>query len=213
MRRWEIARAHARCSIKDSRSDRAGVRERGFLGATTRRIAQAAGVNEVTLFRRFGSKQALLKEAIGLGRQVSPLPRLPAEPAAPLLELTTWCRAHIERFAERRLLLRKSLAESNRHPELVPWEAFGLPMMTADLRGYVDWLVHRDLLQPRGDPAAAITMLLSTLLADGLGREHFPSLFPTPSPRAPEAYARAFLAAIGGIRRCRSPERRRRRVR
>lgn len=32
----------------------------GFRGTTTRRIAQAAGVNEVTLFRRFGSKAGLL---------------------------------------------------------------------------------------------------------------------------------------------------------
>ena len=29
----------------------------GFRGATTRRIAQEAGVNEVTLFRQFGSKE------------------------------------------------------------------------------------------------------------------------------------------------------------
>jgi AcrR family transcriptional regulator len=33
----------------------------GFRGATTRRIAREAGVNEVTLFRRFGSKAALLE--------------------------------------------------------------------------------------------------------------------------------------------------------
>ncbi len=39
--------------------------ERGYLGATTRAIAKAAGVNEVTLFRRFGSKDKLLGAAIG----------------------------------------------------------------------------------------------------------------------------------------------------
>jgi AcrR family transcriptional regulator len=32
----------------------------GYRGATTRRIAEEAGVNEVTLFRQFGSKSALL---------------------------------------------------------------------------------------------------------------------------------------------------------
>src|SRR5574339_309511 len=36
----------------------------GVRGATTKRIAQAAGVNEVTLFRHFGSKDALLQEAL-----------------------------------------------------------------------------------------------------------------------------------------------------
>jgi AcrR family transcriptional regulator len=38
--------------------------ERGYAGATTRRIAQAAGINEVTLFRRFGDKRQLILAAI-----------------------------------------------------------------------------------------------------------------------------------------------------
>ncbi|WP_287371891.1 TetR/AcrR family transcriptional regulator [Oceanithermus sp.] len=38
--------------------------ERGYRGATTRAIAERAGVAEVTLFRRFGSKARLLAEAV-----------------------------------------------------------------------------------------------------------------------------------------------------
>ena len=38
--------------------------EHGYRGTTTRRIAEEAGVNEVTLFRLFGNKTALLEEAI-----------------------------------------------------------------------------------------------------------------------------------------------------
>ncbi len=38
--------------------------QRGFAGATTKRIAQAANVGEVTLFRRFGDKIELLKAAL-----------------------------------------------------------------------------------------------------------------------------------------------------
>jgi len=34
--------------------------EHGFRGATTRRIAEEAGVNEITIFRQFGSKAALI---------------------------------------------------------------------------------------------------------------------------------------------------------
>jgi TetR/AcrR family transcriptional repressor of mexJK operon len=37
--------------------------EKGFDGTTTKEIAAAAGVNEVTLFRHFGSKQKLLEAA------------------------------------------------------------------------------------------------------------------------------------------------------
>jgi len=36
----------------------------GFRGATTRLIAAEAGVNEVTLFRTFGSKGALLEAVL-----------------------------------------------------------------------------------------------------------------------------------------------------
>ena len=36
----------------------------GYAGATTRQIARAAGINEVTLFRRFGSKAKLLRAAM-----------------------------------------------------------------------------------------------------------------------------------------------------
>ena len=38
--------------------------ERGYVGATTRRIAEMAGINEVTLFRRFGDKHQLILAAI-----------------------------------------------------------------------------------------------------------------------------------------------------
>ena len=35
--------------------------ERGYRGTTTRAIAERAGVNEVTIFRRFGNKQGVLR--------------------------------------------------------------------------------------------------------------------------------------------------------
>ncbi len=38
--------------------------EQGYSGATTRAIAQRAGVNEVTIFRHFASKANLFKEAV-----------------------------------------------------------------------------------------------------------------------------------------------------
>ena len=39
------------------------VAEKGYHGVSTKEIAAAAGVNEVTLFRQFGSKQHLLESA------------------------------------------------------------------------------------------------------------------------------------------------------
>jgi AcrR family transcriptional regulator len=40
------------------------IAERGYAGATTREIAEAAGVSEMTLFRKYGSKAELIKRAI-----------------------------------------------------------------------------------------------------------------------------------------------------
>lgn len=38
--------------------------ERGYMGATTKQMAEAAGINEVTLFRKYGNKAQLVKQAI-----------------------------------------------------------------------------------------------------------------------------------------------------
>lgn len=40
------------------------ITERGYNGATTRQIAAEAGINEVTLFRRFGNKSNLLRAVV-----------------------------------------------------------------------------------------------------------------------------------------------------
>lgn len=44
------------------------VGELGYKGTTTRQIAERAGVDEVTIFRRFGSKETLAKKAVGLAQ-------------------------------------------------------------------------------------------------------------------------------------------------
>ena len=61
--------------------------QHGFRGATTRLIAIEAGVNEVTLFRTFGSKAALF-EALMQGHVAqSPIPELPDNPVDPEREM------------------------------------------------------------------------------------------------------------------------------
>lgn len=38
--------------------------DRGYAGATTKQIAEAAGISEVTLFRKYGNKAELVRQAI-----------------------------------------------------------------------------------------------------------------------------------------------------
>ena len=55
----------------------------GFRGATTRLIAIEADVNEVTLFRLFGSKAALFEALMESQVATSPIPILPDNPVDP----------------------------------------------------------------------------------------------------------------------------------
>jgi hypothetical protein len=57
--------------------------EAGSRGATTRKIAAEAGVNEITLFRHFGSKGALMAEAIACAAQRGFEYRLPGGAGGP----------------------------------------------------------------------------------------------------------------------------------
>jgi AcrR family transcriptional regulator len=62
------------------------IADRGYVATTTRAIAAAAGVNEVTLFRRFGSKTGLVRAliAVGSARQADPDPEDPGDLAGTL---------------------------------------------------------------------------------------------------------------------------------
>ena len=172
----------------------------GYLGATTRTIAAEAGVNEVTLFRLFGSKEALLDEAIAAmateqAQAATPLPTAPRDPAR---ELTTWCRAELARLREGRGLMRKCFADSEEHPSHVRRAAAGLDAAADALHRYTGRLVEAGLATaPPRQRDTAVTMLLSTLIADGLGREEMDAVFRVPVAEAPRRYAAMFLASIG----------------
>src|SRR5712671_398921 len=95
--------------------------QHGFRGSTTRRIAEAAGVNEVTLFRQFGSKESLLLEAIALasGDHGSAI-RLPESPGALRQELIAWAIAHHISIRAMSGIIRTCLAEWEQRPDLAP---------------------------------------------------------------------------------------------
>src|ERR1700758_4149272 len=85
--------------------------QHGFRGATTRLIATEAGVNEVTLFRTFGSKSALFEAMLEWQATESPTPTLPTRPSDPIPEMTVWCATVLRHMRDHRALLRKSFGE------------------------------------------------------------------------------------------------------
>jgi AcrR family transcriptional regulator len=171
--------------------------EVGYRGATTRRIAQAAGVNEITLFRHFGSKDGLLREAMvraGLGRSRGGLPDEPVEPAT---ELEAWARSHLADLYERRSLIRTCLGETREHPGLVSPSLESPAVLAAQhLAGYLERLQQHGLASADFNPRVAAGMLMGVLFGDAMGRDVVPDMFPTTPEDALRTYVRLFLRAI-----------------
>lgn len=181
--------------------------EAGYRGATTRRIADAAGVNEITIFRLFGSKAALIDDAIRTRSGVRPEAQLalPTVPADPERELVAWCAAHLAQLRADRSLICMTMSEMEERPDAAPCAmegaasaAHGLSeyMKRIRLRGYTSYDAREDG-DLRIDPHAAGTMLMAALFADAMGREVNPGMYPQPPERAPAMYVRCFLRAVG----------------
>src|SRR5437764_5985585 len=90
--------------------------QHGFRGATTRLIAAEAGVNEVTLFRTFGSKGALLEAVLEANDHCGPVDPLPDVPVHPESELTDWVSAHLEDVRALRPMLIHAISELDERP-------------------------------------------------------------------------------------------------
>jgi len=175
--------------------------EAGYRGATTRRIAGQAGVNEVTLFRHFGSKDALMREAIaraGLSAVTEPLPQTPRDP---FREVRDWAKAHIAELRERRSLIRTCMGEIEEHPGIFS-EPNSSPAVAAKaLRHYLRRLREAGLAKAQFDETAASAMLMGALFADAMGRDIMPDLYRNEPEQALDEYVRLFLRSIGVGRR------------
>src|SRR4249920_2472830 len=91
--------------------------QHGFRGATTRLIAIEAGVNEVTIFRTFGSKAALFEALMQTHVAQSPIPPLPDNPVDPEGEMTQWVASVLGHMRENRVLIRTSFGEIEERPD------------------------------------------------------------------------------------------------
>jgi AcrR family transcriptional regulator len=167
----------------------------GFRGATTRLIAMEAGVNEVTLFRTFGSKSALL-EAVLQRDDGTQIPELPTTAGDPVAELTAFVEGHLTTLREVRPLILHAMSELEERPEAADFACRGRSTVHSTLRAYAKTLQAQGVADSSADVATAVTMLTSAVMGDAMGRPMDPSVFP-PIDEAAERYVRCFLAAIG----------------
>jgi outer membrane protein len=171
--------------------------EHGFRGTTTRRIAQEADVNEVTLFRLFGSKTALLLEALRVHGVEPVRAELPTVPTDPLAELTAWCTHKRRAISNMRSIIRKAMSEFEENPEMPKCITHGASATYASLREYLKRLNGAGFTSSAADVPAAASMLISTVFHDAIARDMMPHAFPQPSSAAPGIYARLCLKSLG----------------
>lgn len=168
----------------------------GFRGATTRRIAEEAGVNEVTLFRLFGSKAALLSEAMRRQALIDPHFHPTDTSLTPVAQLTKSITLVMANLNKHRDLIRQGMAELREHPELS--KELCSEKVTAFVRflEYARDLVKRSGSDPNADVRTATSMLFSAVFQDVMSRDMAPETFPPPE-QAASRYAKVFLKSIG----------------
>lgn len=149
--------------------------EHGWLGTTTRRIAEAAGVNEVTLFRQFGSKESLLVEAIQHAAGDHAVARLPEMPVRMAHELAAWGVIHHRSIREMSGIIRSCLAEWEQRPALAPKVCNGGLLAVADVIRYLGIARQRRMIAPAGSIEAAAVMLVHAIFMDAMTRNIMPA--------------------------------------
>lgn len=174
--------------------------ESGLRGATTRRIAQAAGVNEVTLFRHFRSKDDLIHA--GLEHFVAGIERraLPADPVDPRAELLDWSRAHYRELSRHRSFIRKVMSEFEEHPGHCTVGLKASAGVASDLTAYFGRLKRRGMASGDWNERAATNMLMGALFSDAMGRDTMPERYPYTMRDAVESYVDLLVRAIGAHR-------------
>lgn len=171
--------------------------ECGYRGATTRRIADAAGVNEVTLFRHFGSKAQLIHEAVHRALPEPSGPGLPEAPSDPERELRAWSRAHLEHLWTCRSFIRTGMGECEQHAEIGSYAGEGPRRVGLELRRYLECVQALGWCSADCDVGVATRLLMGALFSDALGRDIMPDMFPEAVPEAADKYVTLFLRAIG----------------
>jgi AcrR family transcriptional regulator len=161
---------------------------RGYEGATTRDISAAAGVNEVTLFRRYGSKAGLIEQAIASRLADTPLNRLTytGDLEADLVSIV---RAYLLTNEAHGDIVPVLLIEVSRHPDLrssvgVPWRNLYGAI------GIIQRYQHDGLLGEEHPLSVIGSLLGPVMISQLLRRANLELEAPTVDP---QAHVEAFL--------------------
>ncbi len=170
-------------------------REGGPRALTTRAVATAAGVNEVTLFRHFNTKGDLVRAMVahtvsGVSRDLPP-----PNPSVPLVDtLTAWARAYLEHLAPVADMVLASLAESRWDEEICACHAEFARQVPEALARHLEAIAAGGQLPPQDFLPTA--EMLHLLLLARLMTEHV-AASPLDLGQYARDVARVFAAALG----------------
>ena len=150
------------------------IARKGKRGATTREIADVAGVNEATLFRHFGTKEALIvavaQHFCGFGELRELASQLHGNLADDLLAIG---RRMLARMESQMDMIRWSLVEMDYEADIFASTAWR-PQL-AILEVLVEFLTPRvESGELRGDPRKLAMMFMGLIFMHVLGRSKFP---------------------------------------
>lgn len=139
--------------------------EKGYDGTTTKEIAAAAGVNEVTLFRHFGTKRGLLETAFRRYHYAEEMTRLFAESLTGDVQadLETISRTYHRLMHRNRKLLLIANRGSGTLPDDVYREAGRHPKVLRDLltRYFADMAARNKVATPDPEMTALSFMWMN----------------------------------------------------
>jgi AcrR family transcriptional regulator len=146
----------------------------GFVGATTREIARRAGVNEVTLFRHFQSKEQLLRAVAEhiTALNLEALVHQDEWTQDLRRDLLHYAQLHDNMLEEYEALIRMFIGEAQRHPDesLQVLRQYFLPLREK-LISYLRHCVDRGTVCAEVDLSLAVDQFTGMLLA-GMLRRH-----------------------------------------
>jgi AcrR family transcriptional regulator len=144
------------------------ISEKGYIGATTREIAQEAGVTELTLFRHFGSKEHLFEELLNsytflpkLKELMPELDGLTCEDALGLI-----ATRFLLSLKERKSFIKIMYSEVTIYPDKIRdvYNKF-IDEMRSTLSSYLESLQHNGYLRKSVSPETAAKIFLWILFS------------------------------------------------
>lgn len=166
------------------------VSERGYAGATTRQMAEAAHVSEVTLFRKYENKAQLVKQAISVIVEQTDFASAAEYTGDIRADLLRVVRAYQDSAVKHGFFFAALFSEVSRHPELV--DSLDEPLNIFRAIGELVVRYQAEGLLQREHPALSVAALLGPLMYSALMRGAIPDSHIPPLELS--MYVRLFLA-------------------